>query len=189
MSQTGNITELLDAWRRGSDEAGDALAEQIYPELRRRAASLLRRGWPAVSLQVTELVHETYLRLLEQRQVEWANRSHFFAIASCFIRRVLMNAARASGAEKRGAGYETVPLDETAEPEDVDREDLLALDRELDRLREVDPIAVRVVELRYFVGLSINDTASVMNVGRTTVVRKWRAARAWLRVALDPVRV
>lgn len=187
MSERGHITELLDAWRRGSDEAGDALAEQIYPELRRRAASLLRQGWPAVSLQVTELVHETFLRLLEQRKVEWANRSHFYAIASCLIRRVLMNSARASGAEKRGAGYETLSIDDVPEVQEHHPEALLLLERELRRLKDVDPVAERVVELRYLVGLSIDDTASVLDVGRTTVVRKWRAARAWLRMALEPV--
>ena len=177
-------TELLNAWANGSDEAGDQLAELLYPSLRRQAAALLHRGWPDVSLQVTELLNEAFLRLAEQRHIEWRNREHFLAMATCFIRRCLLNHARDRRAQKRGPGI-VQPLgqaDSSAASEDTK---LLLLDLELRRLATIEPTAARVVELRHFGGLSVEETAKVLKLGRATVVRKWRAARTWLRAALS----
>jgi RNA polymerase sigma factor (TIGR02999 family) len=182
----GELTVLLQAWSQGCDRAGDALAARVYPRLRRQAASMLTSHWAGNDLQATEVVHEAFLRLVRQRHVHWNNRDHFLAMATCFIRRVLLNRVRHLRTCKRGGETELVSL-ERVEPAavelEVDRPDLLWLDGQLRRLAKVEPVACRVVELRYFGGLTVNETAAVLSIGRATVVRKWKTARTWLRAA------
>ena len=174
------VTQLLQEWSRGDQTALDKLIPIVYDELRRQAANYMRRERPGQSLQTTALVHEAYLRLVDQRAVEWQNRNHFFAIAAHVMRRVLVDHARQHQAVKRGGtDLKLLPLDdaETARDENID---LVALDQALERLALLDEQQSRVVELRFFSGLSVEETAEVLNVSARTVKREWRAAKAWL---------
>ena len=151
----------------------------VYAELHRLAHRHLR-GWsPDHGLQTTALVHEAYLRLLGSRQVGWQNRSHFFALAARMMRRVLVDAVRARRSQKRGGRAPHVPLDDSA-PAPLARHDLVALDEALNALAEIDPAKARVVELRYFGGLTAEEIAEVTGVSRMTVEREWRVAKLWL---------
>lgn len=186
-SPAGELTELLLAWRRGSREAGAELLRTVYDDLRRlagRELSLER----ASTLQATEVVHEIYLRLAASpRQPRWADRGHFFAIVSRLARQVLVDLAREKKARKRGGGMTVSSLSSGDEDCGLDPDptvDQVALHRALDELRALDGQAVQIVELRYYLGLTVNETARVLGLGRATVDRKWRAARAWLFGAL-----
>lgn len=172
------VTLLLDQIRKGDNRAAlDELLPIVYHELRRLAGSFLNREY-AASIQTTELVHEAYFRLTEQRSVDWQNRGQFFAIAAQAMRRILIDAARARKSFKRGA--EKVSLDDAPTISvEVDKH-LLDLDRALDELAAFDPDQARVVELRYFGGLTIDETADVLGVSPATVKREWAMARAWL---------
>ena len=176
-----DLTALMTAWQQGRVEVGDELFDLIYDRLVRIAGTLLSRQGPDLSLQASELVHEAYLRLLDQRRVRWQNREHFFAIAGRILRRVLVDQVRRRAASKRGGGVVAVTLDgdalSAAGPEAVD---LIALEDCLVRLSEVDDLAATIVELRFFSGLELEEVAEVLGVGRSTVVRRWRFARAWL---------
>jgi RNA polymerase sigma factor (TIGR02999 family) len=170
------VTELLQAWSRGDTAARDELFPLVYDELRRRAADRLRREQPGHTLQPTALVHEAYLRLCEQ-DAGWKNREQFFALASRIMRRVLVDHARARNARKRAAGPAQVTLADSAETREVD---LIALNAALDELASLDERQARIVELRYFGGLRLDEVATALDVSLATVNREWRSAKAWL---------
>jgi RNA polymerase sigma factor (TIGR02999 family) len=175
-----DVTELLQQWSSGRREALDQLLPQVYAELRRLAASYFRRERPHHTLQPTALVHEAFVKLVDQRAVRWQNRAHFFGIAAQLMRRILVDHARARDAAKRGAGEAPLSLEEcqlTAPGVDVE---ILALDEALTRLASMDPQQSRVVELRFFAGLTMDETAEVLHVSPATVGREWTLARAWL---------
>ena len=174
------MTGLLHAWRGGDLSARDQLLAVVHQELRRRAATRLRRERPGHVLQPTALVHEAYLRLIDQQQTEWQNRAHFLAVASEMMRRILVDHARRRKMAKRSGGWARVTLDETVaqiDPRDVD---LLDLDAALDELAAFDSRKSRVAELRFFGGLSVDDIAHTEGRSRATVERDWLVARAWL---------
>jgi RNA polymerase sigma factor (TIGR02999 family) len=171
---------MLHAWERGDEEARDRLFVLVYDDLRRRAGSYLRLEREEHTLQPTALVNEVYLRMTGGTPLAWQNRSHFFAVASSMMRRILVDHARQRQAQRRGGGLRTVALDEATLPEIEAGVDVLALDAALDRLAGLDLRQSRVVELRYFGGLSVEETAQVLGVSTPTVKRDWATARAWL---------
>jgi RNA polymerase sigma factor (TIGR02999 family) len=176
------LTDLLRDWRRGDAAAGRRLIRLVYPRLKAIAAAQLRRERGNVSVQPTELVHELYLDLVGGRQPEWQDRQHFFAVATVLLRRVLVARARRRGRQKRGGGVVTVPLEDAGLiAAQVDEVDVLDVDRALTELSRIDAEAARLVELRFFGGLTLEEAASVLHVGRATASRRWRAARAFLR--------
>ena len=178
---SSNITELLQAWGEGDAEAMDELLPLIYDDLRRRAAGYLRQERPDHTLQTTALVHEAYLKLVDQRDVEWKNRSHFFAVAAQAMRRILVDHARNRHRAKRGGAAEDLRLeDELLAAADENGVDVEALDEALSRLAAFDPQQEKVVELRYFAGLSLDETAKVLDISRATAAREWQVAKAWL---------
>lgn len=181
---TGEITGLLLDWRRGNPQALEDLLPIVYRELRRLAAHCLRSESPSCSVESAELVNEAYLRLVRQELPEWNSRAHFFGVAARLMRQILVDHARAALAAKRGARQRTVALDDTAGPGVETDQDLVALDEALERLAEREPRQVRVVELRYFTGLSLEMAAEVLEVSRATVARDWRLARAFLYAEL-----
>jgi RNA polymerase sigma-70 factor (ECF subfamily) len=174
------VTALLQAWGKGDDAAGDRLMPLLYAQLRRRAALYLRRERPDHTLQPTALVHEAYLRLIDQRRVAWQNRVHFLAMASQMMRRILVDHARRRRMGKRSGRWMQVELEDLILPSHSNNVDVLALDELLNRLAEFDARKSRIVELRYFGGLSLDETAHALGVSATTIDRDWRAARAWL---------
>src|SRR5262249_29112420 len=176
-----DVTALLRAWSQGDAAAGERLLPIVYGELRRQAARLLRRERRDHTLQPTALVPETYLRLVEQRAADWRNPTPFFAGAAQARRRILVDHARAHGARKRGGSWERITLDDNCRPGAGEAEvDILALEDALRELAGLDPEKVRLVELRFFAGLNLEETASVLGVSESTVSREWRLARAWL---------
>jgi RNA polymerase sigma factor (TIGR02999 family) len=174
------VTRLLKAWSNGEEQALDRLVPEIHRELRKLAASYLRKERPEHTLQPTALVNEAFLKLIDQRAVKWQNRAHFFGIAAQAMRRILVDHARAHGASKRGDGVRTIPIDDAVIVGGTVDIDLLALDEALTRLAAIDPQQSRVVELRYFGGLTMEETAEVMHISPATVGREWRMAKAWL---------
>ncbi len=180
-----HLTQLLAAARRGHADAVDALLPLVYDELRRVAGSFIRRERPGQTLQATALVHEAYLRLMREQHVDWQNRAHFCAIAANSMRQILVERARRRHAAKRGGALHRITLEDhlapTAPAVDVDLEDL---DEALTRLAAVDPARARLVELRYFGGLTIEEVAEVTGTSPATVKRGWALARAWLADAL-----
>lgn len=183
-SDSDTVTRLLLDWSNGNQQALEELLPLIYDELRRLAHNFLYRERPGHTLQTTALVHEAYLKLIDQRDARWQNRAHFFAIAAQAMRRILIDSARKHVAVKRGSGGEKLSLDEVAilslEP-DVN---LLALDEALKSLAEIDPQQSKIIELRYFGGLTIEETAEVMKLSPATIKREWAMARAWLHQSL-----
>jgi RNA polymerase sigma factor (TIGR02999 family) len=178
------VTELLQQWSRGREEALERLLPEIYAELRGLAASYLRGERRDHTLQPTALVHEAYLRLVDQRAVHWQNRAHFFGIAAQAMRRILVDHARARGADKRGSGQRPVPLDEALAIGAMPDVTLLALDEALMRLAAMDSQQGRVVELRFFGGLTMEETAEALRISPATVGREWALAKAWLYAEL-----
>ncbi|NOT44748.1 MAG: RNA polymerase subunit sigma-70 [Acidobacteria bacterium] len=176
----GEVTRLLDDLNAGDEEALPLLLPLVYDELRRIAARRLHHEPSGHPLQATALVHEAYLRLVGQHEVRWKNRSHFFAVAAQAMRRVLVDHARARLAGKRGGVQARVPLDDVVVASEPPPGDLVALDEALDRLARHDPHQARLVELRFFAGLTVEETADVLGISDTTVKREWRMARAWL---------
>ncbi|HYO99332.1 MAG TPA: sigma-70 family RNA polymerase sigma factor [Pyrinomonadaceae bacterium] len=181
---SGDVTRLLVQLREGDSHVLDELLPLIYNELRTLARQYLRRERPDHTLQPTALVHEAYLRLVSDREVRWQNRAQFFGVAANVMRRVLVDHARRSGADKRGGGAEKLPLDEgvlaAASAPEVKPAQLLALDEALGKLAGFDPDKARVVELRFFGGLSVEEAAEVLKVSPTTIKREWRVAKLWL---------
>jgi RNA polymerase sigma factor (TIGR02999 family) len=174
------ITELLNAWTNGDRSALERLTPLILQDLRRIAKRHLRREGPGHSLQTTELVNEAYLRLVGMRKVNWKDRAHFFAVSAQLIRHVLVDAARARRAGKRGGYAVKVTLTEALAVSDRRSADLVALDDALNTLSAVDPRKAQMVVLRFFGGLSVRETAEVLNVAPNTVLRDWKLAKAWL---------
>ena len=181
MTSPASITRLLTKWCNGDQAALNELLPQIYGELRRLAKYYLRQERPGHTLQATALVHEAYLRLVNEKEVDWQNRAHFFGIAAVRMRHILVEHARTRRAGKRGGGEYRLSLSEAdrlVEQRDVN---LLALDDALESLEVLDPQKGRIVELRYFGGLTIEETAEVLKISPATVKRDWSMARAWLR--------
>ena len=180
-SPTHEVTRLLVAWGDGDRAALDRLMPLVHTELRRLARHYISRERPGHTLQSTALVNEAYLRLVEQESMRWENRTHFFGIAAHLMRQILVDHARSRQAAKRGGGQYRLSLsrvDRSASAPDLD---LLALDEALGRLEALDPQKSRIVELRYFGGLGIEETAEVIGISPATVKRDWSMARAWLR--------
>jgi len=181
MPSAQNVTEMLRDWRNGDQEALEQLIPVVYDELHRQAARYLRREHPGHTLQTTALIHEAYLRLIKQQNIEWQNRAHFYAIAARLMRQILVDHARRRQATKRGGSDIKVPLEEAIVLSSGRNVDLVALDEALTRLAAIDPQQSRIVELRYFSGLSVEETAEVLGVSSRTVKRDWNVAKAWLR--------
>jgi RNA polymerase sigma factor (TIGR02999 family) len=179
------ITQLLVAWSDGRRDALDRLVPLLYEDLRRLAAGHMRHESPGHSLQPTALVHEAYVRLIDQRQVHWRNRAHFFGVAAGIMRRILVDHARSRRADKRGGAWDRVTLVEDQAAGGAEGIDLLALHESLERLAAFDPRQERIVELRYFGGLTIEEAAEVVGISEATVVRDWTIAKAWLRADLS----
>lgn len=175
------ITQMLIELTGGNKDIVNQILPHIYDELRRLAGSYLRRERNDHTLQPTALVHEAYMKLIDQKQVKWQNRAHFFGIAAQVMRRILMDHARKHSAGKRGGEAEKLPLEEEILIVSHDKSaDLIALDDALEGLAEIDAQKAKIVELRYFGGLSIEETAEVMEVSVPTINRQWRMAKAWL---------
>jgi RNA polymerase sigma factor (TIGR02999 family) len=174
------VTQLLLEWGEGRQDALDELMPHVYQDLLATARRYMRRERPDHTLQPTALVNETYARLIDIRRVHWQNRAHFLAMAARLMRRILVELARARGFQKRGGGRRRVSLDEYVAGAVVPAYDVLALDEALDRLASLDPRRGRVVELRFFGGLTIEETAVALKVSSDTVVRDWKLAKAWL---------
>jgi RNA polymerase sigma factor (TIGR02999 family) len=180
----GEVTGLLQAWHAGDEDAYRQVAAIVYDELKRQAARYMRREKAGDTLQTTALVHEVFVRLVDAGAVDWQNRRHFLAIAGRTMRRVLVDMARGADAVKRGAGADRISLNSDMAASAPEPADFIALDEALERLATMDPRKVLVIELRFFAGLSIEETAEVLEVSPDTVTRDWRMARAWLRSQL-----
>jgi len=174
------VSQLLVEWRNGDQEALDRLMPLVYDELRRIAGRYMNRERSEHTLQTTALVNEAYLRLVDQKNVDWQNRAHFFAVAASVMRHLLVDHARARGRIRRGADPQQVSLDEAALISEQKGEEMIALDEALTKLAAIDARKVKIVELRYFSGLSAEETATVLGVSEITVKREWLKAKAWL---------
>jgi RNA polymerase sigma factor (TIGR02999 family) len=174
------VTQLLLAWGNGNKEALEKLMPLVYEELRRLAHQYMRRERPAHTLQTTALVNEVYFRLVDQKHVHWQNRAHFFAISAQLMRRILVDHARSHQYAKRGGGAYKVSLDEGAVVAQEQAADLIALDDALLSLAAIDERKSRIVELRFFGGLSVEETAETLKTSTRTVMREWSMAKAWL---------
>jgi len=177
---TQNITQLLERWGNGNKEVLDELLPIVYDELRRQAARYLRRERAGHTLQTTALIHEAYIRLVDQRNVQWQNRAHFFGIASQLMRRILVDHARTKKRAKRGGSDIRVSLTDVAVAVKGEDLDVLAVDEALERLEAIDKQQARIVELRFFSGLTVEETAEVLSISPATVKRDWSMAKAWL---------
>lgn len=175
-----NVTDLLINWGKGDREALDQLVPLVYEELRRQAARYLRRERVGHTLQTTALIHEAYLRLVDQRNVRWQNRAQFFGIAAKLMRRILVDHARTKKRAKRGGSDVRVSFTEAKISEKVQELDVVALDEALDRLAEIDERQSKIVELRFFSGLTVEETGEVLAISPATVKRDWSLAKAWL---------
>jgi RNA polymerase sigma factor (TIGR02999 family) len=180
LPSTNEVTELLLAWSNGEKSALERLAPLVYEELHRLAHHYMSRERPDHTLQTSALVNEAYLRLVDQRRVQCQNRAHFFAISAQLMRQILINHAQSRRCLKRGRGARKVSLDEAIIVSEERGEDLLALDDALNELAKVDPRKSKVVELRFFGGLSVEESAEALDVSPVTIMREWRLARAWL---------
>jgi RNA polymerase sigma factor (TIGR02999 family) len=180
MAPPQDVTALLDEWSRGNHAALGELLPVVYAELRRIAARQLGRERVGHTLQPTALVHEAYLRLVDQRRVDWQNRAHFFGVAARIMRRILVDHARRHTAGKRGDGAQRISIDDAQDIPAPSEMPVVTLDEALGRLERVDADLARIVELRAFGGLTIDEAAHVLNVSPSTAKREWRTARAWL---------
>jgi RNA polymerase sigma-70 factor, ECF subfamily len=187
-SDPGDITKILIDLRNGKSGAQEELIPLVYTELRKQAARYLRRERSDHTLQATALVHEAYLRLVGQREKDWENRAHFFAVAAHLMRLILVDHARKRRAVKHGGGGQKVPIESVLLFSEEQFDELIALDEALSRLGEIDPRMVKVVELRYFSDLSVDETAAVLGVSPKTVKRDWQLARPWLHAELRSYR-
>jgi RNA polymerase sigma-70 factor, ECF subfamily len=180
MSENQDVTVLLSALTRGDDGAASRLIPVVYQELRKLAGAYMRREREDHTLQATALVHEAYLKLVEQRSVDWQSRAHFFGVAAQLMRRILIDHARGHGRQKRGGEQKKVSLDEALIFSEKQKDELLAVDDSLNQLAKLDPRQARIVEMRFFGGLSVEETAEVLGVSPKTVKRDWSVAKAWL---------
>ena len=176
-----NVTDLLNAWGAGDQGAFDVLVPVVYDELRRQASRYLRHENPGHTLQTTDLIHEAYLRLVDQRNPHWQNRAQFFGIAAQLMRRILVDHARARHRAKRGGQNIRIVLDEEVAGDRSNDVELIEIDEALNRLAEIDIQQSKIVELRFFSGLNVEETAQVLGISPRTVKRGWRFAKAWLR--------
>jgi RNA polymerase sigma-70 factor (ECF subfamily) len=179
-SKTADITQMLRECSTGNKAAWDDLLPLVYDELHRQAARYLRRERPGHTLQTTALIHEAYLKLIDQRNVNWESRTHFFAIAAQAMRRILVDYARTTHRKKRGGDNIKLPLDEAMLAADEKSIDLIALDEALNKLAKRDRQQSRVVELKYFGGLTLEETAEALHISRATVASDWSMAKVWL---------
>jgi len=180
------VTRLLKAWHEGDEEAYRQLSAILYDELKRQAARCMRRERPGITLQATALVHEAFVRLAGAGEVDWQDRKHFLAVAARTMRRVLVDLVRARATDKRGGRAEPAALDSGIVAQSASVVDLIALDEDLETLATFDARKVWVIELRFFAGLTVEETAEVLDVAPDTVARDWRLARSWLLQQLDP---
>ena len=174
------ITQLLLNWSKGDQAALEQLIPLVYPELKRLARRYMLRENPGHTLQTSALINEAYLRLVDRQNAEWQDRAHFFAVAAQIMRHILVDHARRYRYDKRGGGTRHVPLDEGAIVREERAGELVALDDALTRLAAIDPRKSQIVELRFFGGLTVEETAEVMKLAPITIMREWRAAKAWL---------
>ena len=179
------VTLLLKKWSEGDETALEQLTPLVHDELHRLAHQHMRREGPGHILQTSALINEAYLRLVDQPQIRWENRGHFFGIAARLMRRILVDDARKRNSEKRGGSLIHVPLDEAASIAQEQAANVAALDEALQRLETIDERQGQIVELRFFGGLSIEQTAEVLKVSPGTVMRDWTFARAWLRIEMN----
>ncbi len=180
---TDDVTALLRRWQTGDRDALDRLTPLVYEELHRIASRSLSRERPDHTLQSTALVNEAFLKLVDQRRVDWQNRRHFFGLAAQLMRRILVDHARRVGRTKRGSDLLRVHLDDATEPSaspSLDPADAVTLDEALRKLEALDPMQARIVELRFFGGLTVEETADLLELSPTTIKREWVVARAWL---------
>jgi RNA polymerase sigma factor (TIGR02999 family) len=175
------VTELLIKWSQGDKAALDELMPVIHSELRRLARRYMARERPDHTLQTTALINEAYLRLVDQQGVEWQDRAHFFAVSAQIMRHILVDHARKYQSDKRGAGAQKIPLDEVTVANQQRAAELVTLDHALNELAAIDPRQSQIVELRFFGGLTVEETAEVLKIAPVTVTREWRTAKAWLR--------
>jgi RNA polymerase sigma factor (TIGR02999 family) len=181
----GSITRLLVDWRDGDKTALDRLVPLVYREMRRLAGYYMRRQRADHSLQTSALINEAYLRLIDHKNMRWENRAHFYAVAAQAMRRILVDHARSRGYQKRGGGAIKVSFDEAVVGAEERAAELIALDDALKDLAVMDPRKSQIVELRYFGGLSVDETAEVIGVSPVTVMREWRSAKGWLLRAIS----
>jgi RNA polymerase sigma factor (TIGR02999 family) len=181
MSVPSEITLLLEDWSGGDEAALTKLFPLVYRELHRLASAYMRRERRDHTLQTTALVHEAYLRLVDQQNVRWQTRAHFFAVAARVMRNILVDYARGRGRAKRGDGLPGLPLSDVAVMSDQRADELLAVNRALESLTALDPRKSKVFELRYFGGMSVDEAAEAVKISPATVARDWRMARAWIR--------
>ena len=180
-----NVTDMLRDWGNGDRQAQEQLFRAVYSELHRQAARYLRREHSGLTLQTSDLIHEAYFRLINQQDVDWQNRLHFFAIAAQHMRRILVDHARSRQAAKRGGSDIRLPLEEAMGVSPAQDLNFVALDEALTRLAEIDSQQSQIVELRFFSGLSVEETAKVLGISERTVKREWHVAKAWLRRELS----
>lgn len=182
---TEEISQLLIAWGKGDEQALEKLTPLVYRELHKLAARYMRRENPGHTLQTSALVNEAYLKLVDQKRVHWQNRAHFFGVAAQLMRRILVDHARTHARAKRGGDASVVSLDEVAVVSQERAAELLALDEALTGLAEIDPNKSRIVEMKFFGGLSTEEAAEVLGVSSRTIEREWRKAKAWLYRAVS----
>jgi RNA polymerase sigma factor (TIGR02999 family) len=180
-AQNINVTQVLIDFSKGNRDSLDQLLPAVYDELRRLAEAFMRNERASHTLQPTALVHEAYLRLIDQREVDWNNRAHFFSIAAETMRRILVNYAHSHKAAKRGGEATRLSIDQIASIPGASEVDVILLDEALERLAAMDPEQARIVELRFFGGLTVKEVAAVLNLSTTTIEREWRTAKAWLQ--------
>ena len=181
--EAAEITILLRKWREGDSQAFDQVTQYVYDDLRRRAAAYMRHERIGHTLQTTGLVHEAFIKLIDKQEIEWEDRNHFLAVAAQAMRRILVDHARTRKRAKRGGKNEDLPLDAVTHVASADNTnvDLIALDEALNNLATFDERQAQIVELKYFGGMTLDETADVLGVSRVTVKRDWQIARAWLK--------
>ncbi len=184
-SSSSSVSQLLIAWSQGDEAALAQLTPLVYDELHRLARRYMRRENPGHTLQTSALVNEAYLRLVDQKNVRWQNRSHFFGIAAQLMRRILVDHARSHARQKRGGHAQRLSFDATAILTKESVVDLVAIDEALTKLAEFDPQKSRIVEMKFFGGLTNDEVAEYLNVSSRTIEREWRKAKAWLKGALE----
>ena len=180
-----SITQLLIEWRDGDEKALDRLMPLVYDELNRLAHRYMRRERPGHSFQTNDLVNEAYLRLVDHKGMRWQNRAHFYAVAAQAMRRILVDRARSQGSVKRGGRIQLVGLEQADTAPEKQAADLIALDEALTELAAIDQRKAKIVEMRYFGGMSVEETAEALDVSAVTVMRDWSTAKAWLLRALS----